>query len=394
MKTYVVGGAVRDRLLGLPVIDRDHVVVGATVDEMIALGFKPVGRDFPVFLHPETREEYALARTERKIAPGYAGFVFHADPTVTLENDLARRDLTINAIACDEETGALIDPFGGRADLDARVFRHVGPAFAEDPVRVLRLARFAARFVDFAVADATRTLMRRMSAAGEIDALVPERVWQEVARGLMEKRPSRMFAILTEAEALGRLLPEVVAAGDDAWQATLAAVDRAADDGASLDVRFAVLVHRVVDRAAIDALAGRLALPRSTRDLALLVVQERDALRRVGRAPADAADAFVAAMERADGFRRAPRFDALAAAVVATVAPDERPALAAGLAAGVAAARSVDASKAAKDVGYEPSRIGPHLHAARVAAVATRGRDDADGPHVTALSPAPHIVAP
>ncbi|CAN5363600.1 hypothetical protein BH09PSE6_BH09PSE6_26900 [soil metagenome] len=177
MKAFQVGGSVRDGLLGLEVVDRDWVVVGASVEQMLKAGFRAVGRDFPVFLHPDTHEEYALARTERKTAPGYAGCVVHADPDVTLEEDLKRRDLTINAIAIDAE-GRLVDPFNGRADLEARVFRHVSVAFAEDPVRILRVARFAARFTDFAIADETLALMQQMVADGEVDALVPERVWQ------------------------------------------------------------------------------------------------------------------------------------------------------------------------------------------------------------------------
>ena len=191
MKVYTVGGAVRDELLGLPVKERDYVVVGADPAEMVRLGFKPVGADFPVFLHPETHEEYALARTERKTGPGYKGFAFHAAPDVTLEDDLKRRDLTINAMARGED-GALVDPHGGERDLRAGILRHVGEAFAEDPVRILRVARFAARF-GFAVAPATMALMRKMVAAGEADALVPERVWQEISRGLMELEPSRMI---------------------------------------------------------------------------------------------------------------------------------------------------------------------------------------------------------
>ncbi|MCA0185815.1 MAG: multifunctional CCA tRNA nucleotidyl transferase/2'3'-cyclic phosphodiesterase/2'nucleotidase/phosphatase, partial [Proteobacteria bacterium] len=195
MKIYCVGGAIRDELLGQPVKDRDWVVVGATPEALVAEGFRPVGKDFPVFLHPRTQEEYALARTERKTAPGYAGFVFHTDTSVSLEEDLARRDLTINAMARGPE-GELVDPYGGQADLAARVFRHVSPAFAEDPVRILRLARFAARFADFQVAPETLALMRRMVEDGEVDALVPERVWQELAKGLMEARPSRMIEVL------------------------------------------------------------------------------------------------------------------------------------------------------------------------------------------------------
>ena len=205
---FTVGGAVRDELLGLPVQDRDFVVVGATPADMLAQGFRAVGKDFPVFLHPKTHEEYALARTERKTGPGYTGFAFHAAPDVSLTDDLARRDLTINAIARDA-AGALTDPFGGVADIAARVLRHVGPAFVEDPVRILRVARFAARFTEFTVAPETLELMRRMVDAGEVDHLVAERVWQEMARGLMEERPSRMFEVLRECGALARLVPEL-----------------------------------------------------------------------------------------------------------------------------------------------------------------------------------------
>ena len=195
MKIYTVGGAVRDVIMGRPIHDSDFVVVGSTVEEMLSLGFKPIGKDFPVFLHPETRQEYALARTERKVAPGYKGFIFHASSDVTLEEDLLRRDLTINAMAMSED-GELIDPFGGRKDIEAKVFRHVSDAFSEDPVRILRLARFAARFTDFTVAPETMDLMKKMVASGEVDALVPERVWKELSQGLMEEQPSRMIMIL------------------------------------------------------------------------------------------------------------------------------------------------------------------------------------------------------
>src|SRR5450830_1884765 len=208
MHIYSVGGAVRDELLGLPVQDRDYVVVGATPADMLAQGYRPVGKDFPVFLHPRTQEEYALARTERKTAPGYKGFVFHTDADVTLEQDLVRRDLTINAMARAAD-GTLTDPFGGAQDINAKIFRHVSTAFAEDPVRILRVARFAARFPDFTVAPETNALMQAMVAQGEVDALVPERVWQELARGLMERQPSRMFAVLRDCGALARLLPEL-----------------------------------------------------------------------------------------------------------------------------------------------------------------------------------------
>ncbi len=210
MRAYLVGGAVRDRLLGRTGGDRDWVVVGSTPAEMIRAGFAPVGKDFPVFLHPETKEEYALARTERKTAPGYHGFTFHADPSVTLEDDLARRDFTINAIA-QADDGTLVDPHGGVRDLEARVLRHVSPAFAEDPVRILRAARFLARFAPrgFAIAPDTLALMRDMVAAGEVDALVPERVWAELRRALEEERPSAALRLLRDCGALARLLPEV-----------------------------------------------------------------------------------------------------------------------------------------------------------------------------------------
>jgi tRNA nucleotidyltransferase (CCA-adding enzyme) len=210
MRRYLVGGAVRDRLLGRPVVDHDHVVVGATPGEMLAQGFKPVGKDFPVFLHPDSGEEYALARTERKTGHGYHGFAFHADPGVTLEEDLARRDLTINAIAQDEH-GGLVDPFDGQRDLERRVLRHVSPAFVEDPVRLLRVARFAARFapLGFRVADETMALMRTMVGDGAVDHLVPERVWAETRRALAEARPSAFVRVLREAGALAVLFPEV-----------------------------------------------------------------------------------------------------------------------------------------------------------------------------------------
>ncbi|MES0873082.1 multifunctional CCA addition/repair protein [Sinimarinibacterium thermocellulolyticum] len=255
MKRYLVGGAVRDRLLGLPPAERDWVVVGATPDEMRAAGYQPVGQDFPVFLHPETREEHALARTERKTAPGYRGFVFHADPDVSLEDDLRRRDLTINAIAQDED-GKLIDPYGGCADLDARVLRHVSAAFVEDPVRVLRVARLHARFapLGFRVADETLALMRAMVDGGEVDHLVPERVWKEMSRALMLERPSVFFETLRACGALARILPEVDALFGvpqradyhpevDTGVHTLMCVDAAARADAPLVVRYAALVH-------------------------------------------------------------------------------------------------------------------------------------------------------
>ena len=253
MQVYLVGGAVRDELLGIAVKDKDFVVVGSTPEEMIAAGFKPVGKDFPVFLHPKTHDEYALARTERKTAKGYKGFVVHASPEVTLEEDLARRDLTINAIAKDS-TGKFIDPYNGLADIQSKTLRHVSDAFAEDPVRILRAARLSARFQDFSLAPETNQLMQQMVAAGEVDALVAERVWQELAKGLMEDKPSRMFDVLRACCALKKILPEL----DKLWGVpqsaqyhpeidtgvhVMLAIDYAARQNYALAVRFATLMH-------------------------------------------------------------------------------------------------------------------------------------------------------
>jgi tRNA nucleotidyltransferase (CCA-adding enzyme) len=335
MKAYVVGGAVRDRLLGAPVNDRDWVVVGATPEAMLAAGYLPVGRDFPVFLHPLTREQYALARTERKAGRGYHGFVFHAAPDVTLEQDLARRDLTINAIAEDPDSGALIDPFGGLRDLQAGVLRHVSDAFAEDPVRLLRLARFAARWPRFTVAGDTLALLRRLVANGEVDALVAERVWQEVARGLLEARPSRMLAVLRDCGALARLLPEV----DRLWGVPQPAehhpeidtgvhlgmvLDETARAGAPLDVRFACLCHDLGkgntpraqwprhpghEERSVRLLRGvceRLKVPAECRALAEVVAREHG---HVHGSLGFGAAAVLRLLERCDALRRPDRFD-------------------------------------------------------------------------------------
>ncbi|HEY4638190.1 MAG TPA: hypothetical protein VIH23_08005, partial [Burkholderiales bacterium] len=298
MKIYCVGGAVRDELLGLPVKDRDYVVVGATPEEMVSQGYKPVGKDFPVFLHPQTHEEYALARTERKTARGYHGFEFRAAPDVTLEQDLARRDLTINAIARDAD-GRIIDPFNGAADLKAGVLRHVSPAFAEDPVRILRVARFAARF-GFRIAPETMKLMREMAGNGEADALVAERVWQEVARGLMEAKPSRMFEVLRECGALARVMPEVDALWDDAGAApeAMRALDAAAAAGATLPARFAALARSLYPLA-VEALAGRLKAPADCRDLALLAARHANTVLDAAAAAGATLPARFAALARA-----------------------------------------------------------------------------------------------
>jgi tRNA nucleotidyltransferase (CCA-adding enzyme) len=333
MRRYIVGGAVRDALLGRPVNDHDWVVVGSTPEAMVAAGYLPVGKDFPVFLHPQTHEEHALARTERKTAPGYRGFVVHADPSVTLEDDLRRRDLTINAIAQDEH-GALIDPYGGRKDLEARILRHVSEAFAEDPVRILRLARFAARFHDFTVAPETMALVRQMVAAGEVDALVPERVWQEIATGLMEPRPSRMLQVLREGGALARLLPEVERLYGvpqpelhhpevDTGHHLELVLDQAAAMQAPLPVRFACLCHdlgkgttpaeewprHIGHEARSETLArevsARLKAPTECTELAALVAREHT---NIHRATEYGAAALLRLIERCDAFRRPERF--------------------------------------------------------------------------------------
>ena len=398
MRTYVVGGAVRDRLLGLPVQDRDHVVVGASPEAMLARGFKPVGRDFPVFLHPETHEEYALARTERKTAPGYKGFVFHASPEVTLEEDLARRDLTINAIAQDED-GTLVDPFGGRADLSARRLRHVGPAFAEDPVRVLRVARFAARFADFKVAEETLALMRLMADNGEVDHLVAERVWQEFSRGLMEARPSRMLALLHECGALARILPELDGLFGvpqpaehhpevDTGAHVLRVIDQAAARRYPLPVRLAALLHdlgkgatppgewpqhhghEAAGAALAEAACERLRAPADCRELAVLAAREHGLVHDAARLrPATT----VKLLERADALRRPERFGQLLEACECDFRGrpgwEDRPWPAGEiLRRALAAMQAVDAGAIAAACA-DPAQIPQRIHEARVAAV-------------------------
>jgi tRNA nucleotidyltransferase (CCA-adding enzyme) len=333
MKAWIVGGAVRDAMLGEDVNDRDWVVIGATPEQMVAAGYTPVGRDFPVFLHPRTKEEYALARTERKTAPGYHGFTFHASPDVTIEQDLARRDLTVNAMARDE-AGALVDPYGGARDLADRVLRHVSPAFAEDPVRILRVARFAARWPRFTVAPETMALMRHMVDAGEVDALVAERVWQELSRGLMERAPGRMLEVLRDCGALARLLPEV----DRLWgvpqppqhhpevdtgEHLLLVLAECARHEAPLPVRWACLVHdlgkgttppdewprHIAHEARSEKLAAavhaRLRVPVECAELALLNAREHT---NVHRSDTLAATAVMRLLERCDAFRKPHRF--------------------------------------------------------------------------------------
>ena len=331
-RLYLVGGAVRDRLMGRPPGDRDWVAVGAQAEDLAREGYVPVGRDFPVFLHPQTREEVALARTERKTARGYHGFEFQADRSVTLEEDLKRRDLTINAIAQDED-GSLIDPCGGQADLQAKTLRHVSPAFAEDPVRILRLARFAARWPEFSVAAETLALCRHMVETGEVDALVAERVWQELSRGLMEAQPSRMFELLRACAALQRLLPEV----DRLWGVPQAAehppevdtgvhlmmvLDATAQARAPLAVRFAALCHDLGkgstpesqwphhighERHSVEllhALCQRWRVPLECRELAEVVAREHV---QVHASLGFSAAATVGLLERLDAWRRPER---------------------------------------------------------------------------------------
>ena len=333
MQIYMVGGAVRDALLGLPVQDRDWVVVGATPEALAAQGYVPVGKDFPVFLHPASREEYALARTERKTAQGYRGFAVHAAPDVTLEEDLARRDLTINAIAQGAD-GTLTDPYGGQRDIAARVLRHVTDAFAEDPVRILRVARFAARFPDFSIAPDTLALMQRMVTDGEVDALVPERVWQELSRGLMAQQPSRMFEVLRECGALTQLLPEVARlwgvpqSADyhpevDTGVHLMMVLDMAAQLNAPLAVRFACLGHDLgkgttpqaewprhighEERSArlLKALCLRLRVPNDCSELADVVAREHG---NIHQSSEFGAAALVRLLERCDAFRKPERF--------------------------------------------------------------------------------------
>ena len=399
VRIYRVGGSVRDELLGLPAGDRDWVVIGATPEIMLASGFMPVGKDFPVFLHPETHEEYALARTERKHGRGYRGFEFFATPEVTLEDDLRRRDLTINAMARAPD-GALIDPYGGEADLHAGILRHVAPGFAEDPLRVLRVARFAARF-GFRIAEATLLLMRELVVAGELDTLAPERVWQEIARGLLEPHPSQMLAALRACGALAGLLPEIDALyaipleGDDAGSSTARALDWSAQRGFALPARYAVLTQEL-DRlprgakvavstsagvARAEAVSARLAAPAECRDAARLAVRWHRAVARADRLPpAQLLDLIVAT----DALRRPERLATLIASTSAHLAAQPaQPAnpSAALLQEALSVVRNVDAGAIARDTieraaqqpdGRAPSQgeaIGAALRKARLAAL-------------------------
>ena len=334
MKVFLVGGAVRDALLGLSGFDRDWLVVGSTPEEMVSLGYQTVGKDFPVFLHPDTREEYALARTERKTARGYKGFSVYAAPDVTLEEDLARRDLTINAIAQDPLTGQIFDPYGGRQDLSHKVLRHVTAAFREDPVRILRIARFAARFPDFSLATETLALMRAMVDEGEVDALVSERVWQEMARGLMGKQPSRMLQVLRACGALQRLLPEVDRLYGVPQRAQYhpeidtgihleMVLDQSARCDATLEVRFACLCHDLGKGTTpadilprhigheqrsvklLQSICERWRVPVECKELAEVVAREHG---NIHQSLEFGAEALLRLLVRCDALRRPARF--------------------------------------------------------------------------------------
>jgi tRNA nucleotidyltransferase (CCA-adding enzyme) len=397
MKIYTVGGAIRDRLLGRLVSDRDYVVVGATPDEMLAQGFKPVGKDFPVFLHPQSHEEYALARTERKSGHGYKGFKVYAAPDVTLEEDLLRRDLTINAMA-EDEAGALIDPYGGQRDLAAKTFRHVSAAFAEDPVRILRVSRFAARFTDFAVAQETNALMRQMVDSGEVDALVPERVWQEIARGLMDAQPSRMFQVLRDCGALARLFPEIDRLFGvpqpsqhhpeiDTGIHVMLVIDWAARQGFSLPVRFAALTHDLGKGVTppefwprhhgheaksvelVRALSERIRVPADCRDLAVAVARDHG---KVQRALELRPGTVVELLERVDAFRRPERFEEFLQACECDFRGrpgyEDKPfPMPDYLRQALQAAQTIDAAEVARNA--EPARIREAIFQARAQAV-------------------------
>jgi len=431
VKIFRVGGSVRDELLGLPVADRDWVVVGATPETMLASGYKPVGRDFPVFLHPETGEEYALARTERKHGRGYRGFEFFASPDVTLEQDLERRDLTINAMAKAPD-GTLVDPFGGRGDLAAGVLRHVSPAFAEDPLRVLRVARFAARF-GFGVAPETEALMRALAASGELAELSPERVWQELSRGLMQPHPSRMLAVLRDSGALAQVLPELDALYGvpqpiehhpefDAGVHTALALDYAARENYALAARYAVLAHDL-GKAASEAaqwprhhghearsvrlaerLSERLKVPVDCRDAARLAAKYHGVVHRADELrPSTMLDLLLAA----DALRRPERLGTLLDACRADAC--SRPGRGADyspqriLRGALDVVRAVDAGAIARAVTADrardkrtiPDLVAPRIRAARLAALrAWKNATPRSGTRATSSRPRPPASRP
>jgi tRNA nucleotidyltransferase (CCA-adding enzyme) len=401
MRIYEVGGAVRDALLGLPVVERDWVVVGATADELTARGFRRVGKDFPVFLHPRTGEEYALARTERKTAPGYTGFAFDAAPTVTLEDDLKRRDLTINAIARTED-GQLIDPWSGRADIEARLLRHVSPAFREDPLRVLRVARFAARFapLKFTIAGDTLELLKEIVAAGEMEALRPERIWQETAKALATERPDVYFETLRACGALARIFPEVDALfgvpQPEQWHPeidtgvhVMMALQVAARLSPNATVRFAVLTHDLGkgttpkdhlprhhghehrSEQLLEQLCTRLPVPHRFRDLARLVARNHGIVHKAAELKPQTVLRLI--ME-ADGLRQPERFEEMLLACEADARgrkglENRDYGQAERLRVALRAAKSVNAGKVKAELGLEGEALGKALHDERLRAI-------------------------
>lgn len=401
LKRYLVGGAVRDQLLELPVGERDWVVVGATPEDMAELGFTPVGKDFPVFLHPDSKEEYALARTERKTAPGYHGFVFHADPSVTLEEDLRRRDLTINAIA-QAEDGALVDPYGGQADIKARVMRHVSPAFAEDPVRILRVARFYSRFksLGFTIAEETLGLMRQMVAAGEVDALQPERIWRETQRSLAQPDPAAFFELLQDCGALARLFPELHALFGvpqtakhhpeiDTGVHVLMALRQSVRMETAVAVRFAVLCHdfgkgltpdtvlphhyghEARGVPLVETLCTRLRVPNDYRELAVMATRYHLLVHQAFELKPST---IVELLERTRAFQQPDRFRAFLQACEADARgrkglEDRDYAQPAYLLGALSAAAGVKATEVVAD-GHHGEAVGRELHKRRTDAVA------------------------
>ncbi len=402
MQVYLVGGAVRDEQLGIPVKERDWCVVGATPDELLGLGYKPVGKDFPVFLHPQSNEEYALARTERKTAVGYHGFAFNTDPSVTIEEDLSRRDLTMNAIAKDPD-GNLIDPFGGLDDIAHGMIRHVSEAFAEDPVRILRAAKFAARFAsrDFRIAPETRDLMRQMVAAGEADALVPDRVWKETEAALAGPNPRVFFDVLRACRALNALFPEVDALFGvpqppkwhpevDTGLHTMMVLEQATELSPAVEVRFAALVHdlgkattkredwpshpghEIRGKYIINAMSKRLPLPRACRDLGVLVSEFHTHCHRASELRDQT---VVKVLERTDAFRRPERFEKFLLACEAdargrTTFEDSDYPQAELMRQSFAAAAAVDSASIATQ--HEAADIPEAIRRARIAAVKKR----------------------
>ncbi|NOR40924.1 MAG: multifunctional CCA addition/repair protein [Gammaproteobacteria bacterium] len=383
METYLVGGAVRDKLLGLPVRERDWVVVGATPATMLELGYTPVGKDFPVFLHPQTKEEYALARTERKTGPGYTGFDTCADPDITLEEDLLRRDLTINAMA-ESSSGELIDPYGGREDLDNGVLKHVSPAFAEDPVRVLRIARFAARFATygFHVAHSTNAMMRSMVQNGEVNHLVPERVWVELVKALETDTPARFFDVLAGCSALPILFPEFAVTDSGAALSAPAAhgqngpglpvLEQAVALSENTAIRFAALVcdmdNSTTDGLSNDALAAlceRHRAPNSCRELAEMALRQRE---QVQLANTLSATELLELLNTLDAFRRTDRFGDFLQVCEAAARACQRKFNGPYLNQALAAAQSVRADALQKQ-GLSGKEIGEALNRERIAAI-------------------------